>query len=142
MSVIVEVRGEPIAQPRQRHTLRGGFVKNYTPANHPVNDYKAAIKLAWMDQGRDSPVDGPVQLRLVLTFSRPKSMLWKKRPMPRCWHTQKPDADNVAKAVKDALNGVAWRDDSQVCRLIVEKWIADGFCGPSTVIEVDAIEGE
>jgi crossover junction endodeoxyribonuclease RusA len=27
------------------------------------------------------------------------------------------DADNVAKAIQDALNGVAWDDDSQVVRL-------------------------
>jgi Holliday junction resolvase RusA-like endonuclease len=34
---------------------------------------------------------------------------------PRC------DVDNAAKAVLDALNGVAWEDDSQVQRLVVEK---------------------
>jgi Holliday junction resolvase RusA-like endonuclease len=31
------------------------------------------------------------------------------------------DVDNVAKAVLDALNGVAWVDDTQVRRLVVEK---------------------
>ena len=34
---------------------------------------------------------------------------------------QKPDADNIAKLVLDALNGVAYEDDSQVVALLVLK---------------------
>ena len=33
----------------------------------------------------------------------------------------KPDLDNVAKGVLDALNGVAYVDDTQVVRLLVQK---------------------
>jgi Holliday junction resolvase RusA-like endonuclease len=33
----------------------------------------------------------------------------------------KPDGDNLAKAALDGLKGIAWADDSQVCRLLVEK---------------------
>ena len=35
--------------------------------------------------------------------------------------TKKPDADNIAKAVCDALNGIACKDDSQVVDLTVRK---------------------
>lgn len=35
------------------------------------------------------------------------------------------DVDNVAKALLDALNGIVWYDDSQVHRLIVEKFESD-----------------
>ena len=31
------------------------------------------------------------------------------------------DADNYAKAICDSLNGIAWEDDRQVRRLVVEK---------------------
>jgi hypothetical protein len=31
------------------------------------------------------------------------------------WHTKKPDGDNFIKAVLDALTGIVWVDDSQVC---------------------------
>jgi Holliday junction resolvase RusA-like endonuclease len=34
----------------------------------------------------------------------------------------KPDVDNLAKAILDALNGVAYEDDSQVYSLEVQKW--------------------
>lgn len=33
----------------------------------------------------------------------------------------KPDCDNIAKAVLDALNGIAYKDDSQVADLVVRK---------------------
>ncbi|MGV6800965.1 MAG: RusA family crossover junction endodeoxyribonuclease [bacterium] len=35
------------------------------------------------------------------------------------------DVDNIAKACLDALNGIFWRDDRQVVRLISEKFISD-----------------
>lgn len=31
--------------------------------------------------------------------------------------TKKPDGDNIIKAILDALNGAAYRDDSQICRV-------------------------
>lgn len=37
------------------------------------------------------------------------------------------DADNYGKSITDALNGIAYRDDVQVKRLVVEK----RECGPS-----------
>jgi Holliday junction resolvase RusA-like endonuclease len=39
--------------------------------------------------------------------------------------TKKPDCDNIAKAVLDALNGIAYYDDSQVVTVTVEKLYSD-----------------
>ena len=36
-------------------------------------------------------------------------------------HTKKPDLDNCIKFVKDCLNGIAWKDDSQVVRIVAYK---------------------
>ena len=36
------------------------------------------------------------------------------------------DADNLAKGILDACNGILWADDSQIVRLTVEKNITDG----------------
>ena len=42
--------------------------------------------------------------------------------------TLKPDTDNIAKAVCDALNGVAYHDDKQITSLTVDKvWAEDGI---------------
>lgn len=37
----------------------------------------------------------------------------------------KPDADNVIKLVLDAMNGVAYKDDAQVCSVTCEKFYSD-----------------
>jgi len=67
------------------------------------------------------PYEGPLQVQLVVRIQKPASKPKKKV----CWPTSKPDADNYAKLVLDALNGVLWRDDSQVVRLFVEKAYCD-----------------
>jgi Holliday junction resolvase RusA-like endonuclease len=36
-------------------------------------------------------------------------------------HTKKPDLDNLIKFTKDCLNGVVWKDDSQVYSIIAQK---------------------
>ena len=43
------------------------------------------------------------------------------------------DVDNIAKACLDALNGIVWRDDRQVYKLISEK-----FTGPKNEIAIRA----
>ena len=35
--------------------------------------------------------------------------------------TKKPDLDNIAKAVLDSLNGIAYKDDSQIVSMVVSK---------------------
>ena len=56
-----------------------------------------------------------------MVWQRPKSHLRKSGVKPDAPSIPRPDVDNAAKAVLDALNGVAWEDDSQVERLGVEK---------------------
>jgi Holliday junction resolvase RusA-like endonuclease len=60
---------------------------------------------------------GAVRVTLRFTFVRPASVSAKKRPMP----TVKPDLDKLTRAVLDALTGVIWADDAQVCDMTVSK---------------------
>lgn len=54
---------------------------------------------------------GPVLLSVVSHRHMPKS--WPKRRRGE-QDTMKPDASNVLKLVEDALNGIAYKDDSQI----------------------------
>lgn len=128
MSFTIHVPGDPIPQPRPRITVRpGGFANAYVPKDHPVHAYRQAIALSW----RPRPMlEGPLRLEIEFTFVRPKSA---KR---RQWHTVKPDASNCVKAVEDSLNGVAWRDDSQVVELVVRKGYGEQASTTITVTEV------
>ena len=49
---------------------------------------------------------------------------------------EKPDADNIAKLVLDALNGVAYHDDSQVSALLVVKDTRLRGASPKTTITI------
>ena len=49
---------------------------------------------------------------------------------------QKPDVDNIAKLVLDALNEVAYQDDSQVSQLAVLKHQRERGATPKTIITI------
>lgn len=141
------VPGLPVAQPRQRHRIVKGaggrvFSSNYTPKDAPVASFKARVAMACREVYSGAPLDGPLAVRLLFLLPRPKVMMWRKRPMPRVPHTSRGDVDNFAKSSLDALSDAGlWRDDAQVARLLVEKWIAAGDEQPRTEVEVLAMEG-
>jgi Holliday junction resolvase RusA-like endonuclease len=41
------------------------------------------------------------------------------------WYDKKPDVDNIAKSILDALNGAAYDDDKQVVALMIHKEYSD-----------------
>lgn len=59
----------------------------------------------------------PIQLSLRFHFFPPKNF---KGKIPS-WRPKRPDLDNLAKLVKDALNGVLWVDDAQIVKLDASK---------------------
>jgi Holliday junction resolvase RusA-like endonuclease len=58
----------------------------------------------------------PVELHAIFTFERPKSL-----PKKVTYHIKKPDADNVLKAVSDALEGIFYKNDNQIFKLSTSK---------------------
>jgi len=143
MTITFTVPTVPIAQPRQRHRIISGggrtFAHNYTPTRDPVNAYKAAVQMAAQEAYRGSPLAGPLSVSMVFVMPRPKSLIWKAKPMPRVPHVGKPDRDNLMKSTQDALNELLWKDDSQICGGLVEKWIAAGDEQPHVEITVQAL---
>lgn len=116
------VPGEPVGKGRPRVVCRGGFTQTYTPEK--TASYENLVKLEFQRQGGRMMKDGPVYLSIQAWYGIPKSVSKRKREamiggliLP----TRKPDCDNVAKVIADALNGLAWRDDSQVVALHVCK---------------------
>ena len=120
MALTFTVPGEPVPQPRPRVSTRGGFARAYVPAKHPVHVYRDAIAAAARVAG--AGVHGePVSVVIDFVWERPKSHMRKSGIKPDAPVLPRPDLDNTTKAVLDSLNGVAWEDDSQVQRLVVEK---------------------
>ena len=113
------VPGEPVPQPRPRVSTRGGFARAYVPAKHPVHAYRQAVALAAKLAGL-KPITEPIQVCVVSVFERPKSHVTGrgvvKATAPR---VPRPDVDNIAKAVLDALGD--FFDDTLVESLQVSK---------------------
>jgi Holliday junction resolvase RusA-like endonuclease len=116
--VTFSVAGDPVPQPRARITTRGKFAHAYTPKKHPVHAYRDAILREALACGL-TPISEPVEVIVDAVFVRPKSHMTKRGPKTTAPVLPRPDVDNVAKAVLDALKDVF--DDTHVRRLIVEK---------------------
>jgi Holliday junction resolvase RusA-like endonuclease len=140
-TITFTVLGVPVAQPRPKVvTVRGRGMAISNPRKHPVVAFKEAVKLEAQQAYKGAPLEGPVALTVTFFMPRPKSMIWKTKPMESQWHIAKPDSDNLVKAVKDALSGLLWKDDSQVCGLIVHKLITCGGKKPRVEIGVQAMQ--
>lgn len=69
-----------------------------------------------------------LDVRVFAYYAIPKSISKKKRQAmldKKIRPTKKPDADNVCKVICDSLNGVAYRDDTQVVDCMVRKFYAE-----------------
>ena len=119
--VRIFVPDTPVAKGRPRFT-RGGIA--YTPPK--TANFEALVKWEYHRQtgGYRFPDDAQLGMRVEAYFDIPKSKTKKvQRGMEsgEIKHTSKPDADNLLKAVADGLNHVAYRDDSAICHVEVDK---------------------
>ena len=97
--------------------------------------------LAAQVMGGAPPLEGPVELRVTIYLPIPASWSRKRQQLALdglLLPTTKPDWDNAAK-ITDAVNGILWRDDSQVTDAHIFKRYSDR---PRVVIEVRPIVGK
>lgn len=130
MKVQFTIPGKPFAWRRARSN---GKVRFNDPAMEAHANVVQAIALKYFP----APIDGPVKLEIRATFAVPKSY-GKNRRAATIWrpHVQRPDSDNLAKQIGDALNRIAWLDDSQIADSRVIKLWGER---DETVVEVEAM---
>lgn len=122
--------GSPKGQPRVRAFVRGRHAGVYDPGT--ADTWKQCVMLAAKQAMAGEYMrplfTGPLRVDLVVVFARPKSHMTGKgfvRPASPMWHTQKPDADNLAKGIFDALTQIQmWHDDAQICHTLISKRFA------------------
>lgn len=147
------IPGLPVAKGRARHAVRRGkggkpiltgkgepIVTSYTPEN--TRNFEAAVayhakvaraeRLAIRSPGihpdKVALIAGPLDLFVLFRF--PISDSWPKWKRAAALagtllHTKKPDCSNLVKAIEDACNAVLWKDDGQVCGMVVDKVFAE-----------------
>jgi Holliday junction resolvase RusA-like endonuclease len=116
MKYTIEIPGQPYAKKRHRSTKTG---RTYSPEENV--SFERTVGILAKSKIR-KPIEGPVRLTVWATFAIPPSWSKKKQAAHlNGYHTQKPDLDNIEKAIKDGMNRIAWHDDSQVAEMSSRK---------------------
>lgn len=138
MNIFLTIPGEPKGKGRPKFVRKGNFVSTYTPET-TVN-YENLVKICYK-QFYSIMLEGELEANITAYFTIPKSVSNKKRIEMITGlinPTKKPDADNIAKIILDSLNGIAYKDDSQIVKLnVIKKWSDK----PRVELEIKDLEG-
>lgn len=135
--ITITIPGEMRGKGRPRFSSRGGFARAYTDAR--TVSAENWVKACAVEQAGAQPICGPVSLGICIAVEVPASWPKKKRLdalAGAVFPTSKPDLDNCAKLIADALNGIVWKDDKQIVRMEIRKHYAETAQTVLTVAEV------
>lgn len=138
-----EIPGPPRGKARARtiYNKNLGRSQSYTPTDTML--YENLIRMTYKEKCAQRAEAGvPIDIMIIAAFEPPKSASKKKRELMlkgEILPTKKPDADNIAKVVLDALNGIAYHDDSQIVTLRIMKIYNEE---PKLVVGIGWEEGE
>lgn len=141
MEVYFEVPGPPQGKARARtfYNSKLGRMQSMTPDKTVL--YENRIQHCFTESNTVRFFDKePLQMCIIAYYPVPKSTTKKDRALiaeGRLLPTKKPDADNVAKVICDALNGIAYTDDTQIVSLTVNKKFT--FDEPRVVVGITRI---
>ncbi|MCL2480145.1 MAG: RusA family crossover junction endodeoxyribonuclease [Spirochaetaceae bacterium] len=107
----VFVIGKPKAQPRPKAARIGNYIRIYTPDT--AKEWRQRIKNTFLCVRRSSQITEPCKADIDFYFKGKGQGFFSKRP----------DVDNLAKAVFDALTEIGiWKDDSLICDSRLKKY--------------------
>lgn len=129
MAIVFTIPGEPQgkARPRVVKDKRTGKTKAYTPDRTVA--YEELVRARYMAVAGDGDLkEQSLEVCITAYFGIPKSKNKKQKSLMLSnviYPVKKPDCDNIAKIICDALNGIAYKDDSQIVKLTVYKAYAE-----------------
>jgi len=121
MIFAMEIKTKAVAKGRPRYSPHGA----YTPRK--TKEFEELVQLSFMRKANKEnvfkePSQRPISAKIEIELRPPESLSHKKfRTFIGKPHIHRPDADNIAKAILDALNGLAYKDDNQVFELYIRK---------------------
>jgi len=125
MSIYFTIPGKPIAKKRPRFYRRGNYVGVYNDQQTEEGRWLWEAKQELIKQGISKLIEGPVILKVSFIMpipkNTPKKILKELKDSKVMWHDKRPDLDNLIKFVKDCLNNLLYKDDSQVCYIAAMK---------------------
>lgn len=119
----------------------GKYIHIYTPQK--TINYENYIKYCYYESNQDKEpfINGEKLKAVIKIFQKiPISTSKKKANLMRLGierPTKKPDIDNILKVVFDGLNGLAYKDDTQIIELEASKFYSDTPRIELTLIELE-----
>ena len=116
-----EVPGKIIGKGRPRLNTNTGII--YTPTK--TKDYETLIEQYYLlKYPKINQLQGRLKVSILAYFSIPKTT--KKTEINEMLEnnispTKKPDIDNIVKVILDSMNKFAFKDDTQITKLEIEK---------------------
>lgn len=104
-----------------RMTRKGKYVNEYALR---YMQYKSIIRTLTRNQFKNEVLESALEVDCRFYFKPPKS--YTKKRLDQIFDSQypftkKPDIDNLIKGITDALNGLVYKDDSQIVKATMSK---------------------
>jgi Holliday junction resolvase RusA-like endonuclease len=107
---------------QRKKDAKGEMIKPHAFTPKRTEEWEASIYGQSLESRPPFPWAGPIALGVAFFKRMPKNVSKKKRQQmidhERYPSSARDDFDNMLKSIKDALNGIYWLDDGQVCRMI------------------------
>jgi len=126
MQIEFTIPGEPVPQARPRASRQGNRVVMYDPPKS--RNYKKYVELIARQYAPKKLYEGELEMEIKIYRPIPKSTTKKNRALKNAGIKRpivKPDNSNYAKGIEDALNGIIYKDDSQIVDLKISKFYSD-----------------
>ena len=121
------IPGEPTGKARPKVYHNRSFTNATTPEKTIL--YENLVKMEFQQQCPRQPIiEGTVNLKIKCFYGLAMRDSKKKRAAKLAGAirpTKKPDIDNCIKIIADALNGLAYVDDTQIVGVTAEKFYAE-----------------
>lgn len=130
--LIFELYTTPTPQKQTEFRRTASGVRAYDPSKMT----KTLIQWQISPTAPSEPLRGAISMDLTFYMPIPKHTTRIKRALMLNGTERpitRPDFDNLAYVVTNALKGIVYRDDSQVVRCLIEKYYSDV---PKTVIKI------
>ena len=123
---VVDGRVQPKQRPRVYRNKYTGQAHAITPQK--TKDYEEKVRASYIDacDGRPKFFKGALEMNVNVYVQIPKSTPKKTQTAMICGQARpivkNGDVDNLFKAISDALNGLAYEDDSQIVTATIRKF--------------------